>query len=282
MARKKVEWAETAYLHIKRSFFENLPFPDHKVSRNEAYVDLYTLANFSTSYPKIRKVGYIVQRGQVPYGQRKLANRWEWSRGKVKRFLDELRVAGLITTAPAVPKQYHKIDENSTTRSEKTVPNRINSYPELINITELTLNTSGKPEDKKMNKPEEKEPKTSPDRLQPISEFNTSANKPKKEIQIRPLDETVSEATEAEDEFLPPIFLPTENGKYKVVDYQQKALQSQFSSVDVEMELYDLKRYLDKHPSERPTSARTPLFILEKLKELSNRRLRLVEKRAEA
>ncbi len=59
-------------------------------TRGQAWVDLIGLTNYKDGY--LRKNGKRVdlKRGQCGWSQAALAVRWKWSRGKVKRFFDEL------------------------------------------------------------------------------------------------------------------------------------------------------------------------------------------------
>lgn len=59
--------------------------------RNMAWVDLLLLANHDDKYFRVRGVPVVVKRGQCGYSIKKLSNRWKWSEGKVKRFLNELQ-----------------------------------------------------------------------------------------------------------------------------------------------------------------------------------------------
>ena len=56
----------------------------------QAWVDLLMLASWKDSRFYIRGNRVDVKRGQLAYSIKKLAERWQWSRGKAKRFLDEL------------------------------------------------------------------------------------------------------------------------------------------------------------------------------------------------
>lgn len=59
-------------------------------TRGQAWVDLIMLANHKEGYIRVRGVRYEVKRGQVGWSEVALAKRWKWSRGKVRRFLQEL------------------------------------------------------------------------------------------------------------------------------------------------------------------------------------------------
>ncbi len=60
-------------------------------TRGQAWVDLIGLANWAPGIVVIRGVKVQVQRGQVSWTEVALAERWRWSRGKVRRFLSEMK-----------------------------------------------------------------------------------------------------------------------------------------------------------------------------------------------
>lgn len=57
-----------------------------------AWIDLLLLANHEDNYFTVRGVRVDVKRGQTGLAIVNLAKRWKWSQGKIKRFLNELRV----------------------------------------------------------------------------------------------------------------------------------------------------------------------------------------------
>lgn len=58
-------------------------------SRGQAWVDLIMLANFQPAIIRVRGVKVVLERGQLGWSELALADRWGWSRGKVRRFLAE-------------------------------------------------------------------------------------------------------------------------------------------------------------------------------------------------
>ncbi len=66
-------------------------------TRGQAWVDLLLLANHKTGHIRRRGVKIPVERGQVGYSQESLSTRWRWSKGKVIRFLSELKRDERIT-----------------------------------------------------------------------------------------------------------------------------------------------------------------------------------------
>ena len=55
-----------------------------------AWIDLLLLAYSHDDMRIVRGQAVIIKRGEVPYSQSWLADRWGWSRGKVRRFLSTL------------------------------------------------------------------------------------------------------------------------------------------------------------------------------------------------
>lgn len=59
-------------------------------TRGQAWVDLLGLANHSDGRIIVRGITVPILRGQVGHSQARLAERWQWSRARVARFLDVL------------------------------------------------------------------------------------------------------------------------------------------------------------------------------------------------
>jgi len=59
-------------------------------TKGQAWVDLLLLANHETGFIRKRGVLIAVERGQIGYSEETLAERWRWSRGKVRRYIAEL------------------------------------------------------------------------------------------------------------------------------------------------------------------------------------------------
>src|SRR3990172_8163280 len=59
-------------------------------TRGQAWVDLILLANHVPGAIRARGVYINIDRGQVGWSEVKLAERWRWSRDKVRRWLSEL------------------------------------------------------------------------------------------------------------------------------------------------------------------------------------------------
>ncbi len=79
------------WIKIHRQLVESEVWLSEPFSRSQAWVDLICLANHKEGFIRTKKGTRVkVERGQVGYSQEALAKRWQWSRGKVRRYLSEL------------------------------------------------------------------------------------------------------------------------------------------------------------------------------------------------
>lgn len=111
------------YILLHRQIIDHPLYFAEPFSRIMAWIDLLLLANHATGYIYVRGNRIEVNRGQVGLSEDTLAQRWKWSRGKVRRFLNELendqqivqqksRVKSLISVV-----NYDKYQLGSTTDS---------------------------------------------------------------------------------------------------------------------------------------------------------------------
>ncbi len=79
------------YIKLARKFFEN-PFweEERKFSRAEAWLDILQMVNYKEKTFFINEKPYICKRGEACLSMSSWANRWKWSRKKVKIFFDYL------------------------------------------------------------------------------------------------------------------------------------------------------------------------------------------------
>ena len=121
----------SGWVSIHRKMANNPIWTSEPFTRGQAWVDLILLANYREGYIRARGIKIPVKRGQVGTSQVTLTSRWQWSRGKVKRFLDELEtdqqivqqknnVSSLITIVNY--DEYQQDDTaNSTADGQQTV-----------------------------------------------------------------------------------------------------------------------------------------------------------------
>jgi len=78
-------WVKFHRRYLSSDLWLSEPF-----TKGQAWVDLFSIANHKDGFIRVRGNRIEVKRGQVAWSQLKLSKRWKWSRGKVRRFLDEL------------------------------------------------------------------------------------------------------------------------------------------------------------------------------------------------
>ncbi len=85
------------WIKLHRKIAENSYYFSEKFTRSQAWIDLIIIANHKEGRFYIRGIKVIVKRGQIGWGIEKLSERWQWSKGKVVRFLSELENDKQIT-----------------------------------------------------------------------------------------------------------------------------------------------------------------------------------------
>ena len=87
------------YVSVPREFFDSTQWRRKRIfTQSEAYLDLLQMAYYG-SEPIEREVGgakVTVRSGQIAATQAYLGQRWEWSRYKVRHFIDSLCNKGTI------------------------------------------------------------------------------------------------------------------------------------------------------------------------------------------
>jgi hypothetical protein len=78
------------WIKLHRSLCDNELWQDEKFNRGQAWIDLLLMANHKPGTIRKRGVMVRVPVGAIGKSQVTLAARWEWSRGKVIRFLNDL------------------------------------------------------------------------------------------------------------------------------------------------------------------------------------------------
>ena len=73
-----------------RSLLSSQLWLSEPFTKGQAWVDLFGNANWEDKYFIVRGVKVVVKRGQCGFSEITMAKRWKWSRGKVRRFLNEL------------------------------------------------------------------------------------------------------------------------------------------------------------------------------------------------
>lgn len=136
------------WIKLHRKIMDSEGYLHEPFCRTMAWVDLLMLANHAPNYFRNKGRRVEVERGQLGWSQVALAVRWQWSRGKVDRFLSELENDGKIaqqknfTTSLITILNYElyqgddtadeqqtgqQTDTNKNVKNGKNVKNRVNT-----------------------------------------------------------------------------------------------------------------------------------------------------------
>lgn len=81
---------ERGYIYLWRCIRDNHFWADKPFDRARAWIDLLMMANHKDGTIRQRGITVPIKRGQVGTSEVSLADKWGWSRGKVRRFLKDL------------------------------------------------------------------------------------------------------------------------------------------------------------------------------------------------
>lgn len=115
------------YIKLYRGLENNPLWTLDTFSKAQAWIDLLLLTNHKIGHIKLRN-GEIVQinRGECGWSMESLAKRWQWSRGKVKRFFEYLKNEKMIQqtnipNATIIKVLNYDRFQNDTTNGQQTV-----------------------------------------------------------------------------------------------------------------------------------------------------------------
>ena len=80
----------TGWIKIHRKLSDNPLWTCEPSTRGQAWVDLIMLASFDDVFFFVRGIQVAQKRGQVCWSEANLADRWKWSRTKLRKFLNDL------------------------------------------------------------------------------------------------------------------------------------------------------------------------------------------------
>jgi len=80
------------WIKLHRQIREHFLWNGEKFSKGQAWVDMLLRANHKDAQVIFRDEVISINRGSFITSELKLAANWKWSRGKVRRFLDELKI----------------------------------------------------------------------------------------------------------------------------------------------------------------------------------------------
>ena len=84
------------WLLLHRKLGDSALWLEEPFTRGQAWVDLLMLAQHSPSHIRVQGMKINLKRGDVGESEVTLSLRWKWSRGKVRRFLEEIEKDGMV------------------------------------------------------------------------------------------------------------------------------------------------------------------------------------------
>jgi len=121
------------WIRLHRKIMEGSDWLAEPFTRAQAWIDLLLLANHKTGHIRKRGIMIEVERGQVGFSEAALAERWQWSRGKVRRFLKDMADREQISRIPAKARQ-----SRFSPKSGKIFKNSVQQNPRLSNLISIT------------------------------------------------------------------------------------------------------------------------------------------------
>lgn len=88
----KAKDSRAGWFSVDRSLLGSDLWLGEPFTRGQAWIDLIGLARFEGGSVRLKGTLLEVARGKVARSEGNLADRWMWSRGKVRRFLNELEI----------------------------------------------------------------------------------------------------------------------------------------------------------------------------------------------
>ncbi len=87
----------SGYISLYRSIQSNFLWEDKPFARGQAWIDLLLRASYEDREIIFNGLYVKLEEGEFITSINKLADAWGWSRGKVVRFLESLKVASMVS-----------------------------------------------------------------------------------------------------------------------------------------------------------------------------------------
>lgn len=125
---------KNGFISIHRKIQDNWLWNDKPFSKGQAWIDLLLLARWKDEKKLHRGKLYDRKRGEVNYSMTWLAERWGWSRDKVRRFIRTLERDNMVTL-------------NATTNDTSITIENYSVYQDSRTTDKATDNTTDKSTD---------------------------------------------------------------------------------------------------------------------------------------
>lgn len=142
---------EKGYIKLHRELGDNKVWLSEPFTKGQAWVDLLLLTNYKSSFIRLRNGEMVeINRGECGYSMETLAQRWSWSRGKVKRYFDFLKNEKMIQQKehPKITiikvlnfESYQERTTNDTSNGHQTDTNNKGKKEKNINTLSLSINS---------------------------------------------------------------------------------------------------------------------------------------------
>lgn len=86
----------SGWIKLHRKITDSPYWKSEPFSRGQAWVDMLLIANFESGFIRKQGIRVDLERGDIGWSEVELSVRWKWSRGKVRRFLEELENDSMI------------------------------------------------------------------------------------------------------------------------------------------------------------------------------------------
>ena len=131
---------KNGFVSIHRKIQDNWLWSDKPFSKGQAWIDLLLLARWKDEKKLHRGKLYDRKRGEVNYSMTWLAERWGWSRNKVRRFMRTLE-------------EQHMVRVNATTNDTSITIENYSIYQDVRTTDDTTHDTThDTTDDTQMNK----------------------------------------------------------------------------------------------------------------------------------
>ncbi len=225
----KVGVKEFGYISLYRSLIKSDMWLSEKFTRGQAWVDLLALANYEDGFIRVRGNKVVVKRGQCGWSQVRLASRWQWSRDKVKRFLNELEDDEQIKQQKSNISTLITITNYNEYQIYKSAKHTTNDTAEHTANGQQTLQQTGSRQGTK-NK-------------------NNKNNKNNNTCSEQNSSQVISS------------FILNDGTEYLITQTIKDQYQNTYPIIDLEKEFREIRQWCKDNPAKRKTKRGAPKFV---------------------
>ncbi len=109
------------WISLHRKIQKHWLWKDKPFSKGQAWIDILMMVNHEDGKAYFRDLVYEVKRGERITSELQLAERWRWSRNKVRKFLDDLKKEQMLEVKKDKRKTFLKVVNYNTYQVSKTL-----------------------------------------------------------------------------------------------------------------------------------------------------------------